>query len=111
MRAEETRCPHQEAERTAEAVLVGHDGSPFLAALCAETAPSWLRELPAVDTLRHVWRQRVLPLDAGGAGWRDQAAVPPGAQHSHAPYDPEAHDAQKRVCPWLGGQRAPDGGL
>jgi transposase len=82
--------------------MVGHDGYTFWAARYAETAPPWRRALPAVETLRQVWGQNVLPLYEGGARWRDKAAVPPGAQESHAPYDPEAHDAKQRAHPWLG---------
>jgi transposase len=81
---------------------VGCDGDALLAALHAEPAPSWLRELPAVESLRQVGGQTLLPLSEGGARWRDQAAWPPGAPYSNAPYDPEAHEAQKRAHTWLG---------
>jgi transposase len=102
VRAEDARFPQQEAERTAYAEMVGGDGYAFFAALSSETAPPWLRELPAVETLRRVWGQNFLPLYEGGARWRDQADLPPGAQDINSPYDPEAHYAKKRAHTWLG---------
>src|SRR5262249_7642897 len=65
LRAEDAGFPQQEAERTAYAEMVGCDGSALFATLYAETAPPWLRELPAVETLRHVWIQHFLPLYEG----------------------------------------------
>jgi transposase len=101
-RAEDARFPQQEAERTAYAEMVGCDGYTLFAALHAETAPSWLHELPAVETLRQVWLQNFLPVYEGGARWRDKADLPPGAQYINSPYDPEAHYAKKRAHTWLG---------
>jgi len=46
LRAEDSRLPQQDAERIAYAELVGCDGYALFAALRAETAPPWLRELP-----------------------------------------------------------------
>lgn len=102
LRAEDARLPHPEAERTAYAESVGGDGSHVLQALYAETAPPWLRALPAVDILRHVWVQHFLPVYEGGARWRAKEERPPAAQSIHAPSDPEAHDAKKRDHAWLG---------
>jgi hypothetical protein len=91
VRAEDARFPQQEAERTADAERVGYDGYALFAARSAETARPWLRELPAVEILRPVGRQHLLPLYEGGARWRDKADLPPGAQYLNSPYDPEAH--------------------
>jgi transposase len=101
LRAEDARFPQQEAERIAYAEMVGCDGYVLLAALYAESAPPWLRELPAVETLRRVWVQNLLPPYEGGARWRDKADLPPAAQYINSPYDPEAHYAKKRT-PGLG---------
>ena len=102
LRAEDARFPQQEAERTAYAEMVGCDGYALFAAFYAETVPPWLRELPAVETLRHVWVQNFLPVYEGGARWRDKADLQPGAQYINSPYDPEAHYAKKRAHTWLG---------
>ena len=102
LRAEDARFPQQEAERTAYADMVGCDGYALFAALYSATAPPWLRELPAVETLRRVWLQNFLPLYEGGARWGDKADLPPGAQYINSPYDPEAHYAKKRAHTWLG---------
>lgn len=90
VRAEDTRFPQQDAECIAYAEMVGSDGHALCAALSSETAPPWLRELPAVDTLRQAWVQNFLPIDEGVARWRDKVDLPLGAQYSHSPYDPEA---------------------
>lgn len=102
VRAEDTRFPQQDAERIAYAEMVGSDGYALFAALYSETAPPWLRELPAVETLRQAWVQNFLPIYEGGARWRDKADLPPGAQYINSPYDPEARYAKKRAHTWLG---------
>ena len=102
LRAEDARFPQQDAERTAYAEGVGCDGYRLFKALYAETAPPWLRELAAVETLRQVWVQNFLPLYEGGARWREKGALPPASQHINSPYAPEAHYAKKRDHTWLG---------
>jgi hypothetical protein len=39
----------------APAVIVGTDGFALLEAVYAAEVPSWLREVPAVQTLRRLW--------------------------------------------------------
>ena len=34
--------------------------------------------------------------------WRTTAEVPPSAQHSSSPYDPDARYTSKRQSPWIG---------
>jgi len=46
------RLPASKAERGAEAERIGRDGHALLAALYAVDALPWLREIPAVETLR-----------------------------------------------------------
>jgi transposase len=57
-RVENYRLPASKAERGAEAERIGRDGHVLLAALYAEEAPHWLREVPAVETLRQGWVQQ-----------------------------------------------------
>src|SRR5437763_1343962 len=56
-RVEDDRLPDGKQAREAYAIVIGKDGAKLLDALYADTAPSWLREIPAVQTLRGVWVQ------------------------------------------------------
>src|SRR5262249_53722722 len=57
-RVEEYRLPSGKVERERYANEVGADGWRLLDALDDPTTPAWLRELPAVQTLRRVWAQQ-----------------------------------------------------
>jgi transposase len=57
-RFDEYRFPKAQTERLAFAQMIGTDGHRLLTAVYASTAPSWLAELPAVETLRLVWVQQ-----------------------------------------------------
>jgi transposase len=54
-RMDSYRIPQGEDKRTAMAVQVGVDGFHLLHAVHTTEAPIWLREMPAVLTLRTVW--------------------------------------------------------
>jgi len=56
-RVEDYRLPKGAAEREQYAKQVGADGWQLLEALAQPQTPAWLRELPAVVTLRQVWAQ------------------------------------------------------
>ena len=60
-RVEEYRLPKSKAEREQYANQVGADGWHLLDALEDNATPTWLRELPAVQTLRRVWAQQYHP--------------------------------------------------
>ena len=100
-RAEEYRLPQEEAKRTAYAERVGADGYRVLEALWSETAPGWLRAIPAVETLRQVWVQNFMPVE-GNARWRDTDNLPPATRYLNSPYEPEARYSKKRDLTWLG---------
>jgi len=100
-RAEEYRLPKGESERRAEAERIGRDGVHLLTALYASAAPAWLRELPAVETLRQVWVQQYTVAD-GAVRWRGPADQPPAARLLSSPYDLDARFAKKRSTQWLG---------
>jgi transposase len=102
LRAEDARLPQKEVERTAYAELVGRDGYALFEVLASATAPPWLRELPAVETLRTVWLQNFLPVYEGGVLLRDKDNLPPGSQYINSPYDTDARYSKKRNHTWLG---------
>jgi len=102
-RAEDSRLPPTEVTRSADAHMVGTDGHVLLAALPAPEAPRWLREVPAVEILRQVWRQQYYVDPAGPVHWRTAAeGLPPSHTALSSPYDAEAHDATKRTTSWIG---------
>jgi transposase len=100
-RVEDYRLPERQAERQAYAEVIGADGLLLLTAIYAPTAPVWLRELPAVQTLRQVWVQNYTWVD-GQLGWRDANNIPPAELFISSPYDVEAHYAKKRSTSWVG---------
>lgn len=101
-RAENFRLPEDESQRIAYAEQVGGDGYRLLEALWSESAPTWLREVPAVKILRQIWIHHFIPVDGGGARWRKSGELPPGALHINSPYDAEARYSKKRDKAWLG---------
>jgi transposase len=99
----EYRLPPGRAERYALAEGMGADGFQLLAAVYAPSAPPWLREVPAVQTLRQVWVQQFYaPLDEGTVRWRDADDLPPAPLLISSPYDPEARYGKKRDTEWTG---------
>lgn len=111
-RLDEYRLPKAAAARQALATQSGADGFHLLRAVSAPPAPTWLRAVPAVETLRQVWVQQYhAPDDAdgtsgasgsGGGRWRDTADIPPAARHINSPHDPEARYCTKRGTVWTG---------
>jgi transposase len=96
----EYRLPDALAARTALAEQIGADGRGLLAAVYAAEAPAWLRDIPAVETLRRAWVQQ---FHAGEpARWRDAKDLPPAARLISTPYDPEARYSAKRSTHWTG---------
>jgi transposase len=101
-RAEDDRLPAGKEAREALALAIGADGHALLAAVYATDAPAWLRELPAVETLRRVWVQQYAVED-GRLHWRTDAhGLPPASRFISSPYDLDAHLARKRTTPWVG---------
>jgi transposase len=100
-RLEDYRLPEHQADRDAYAEIIGADGLLLLTAIYAPTAPVWLRELRAVQTLRQVWVQNYSWVDQR-LGWRDANTIPPAELFINSPYDPDAHYAKKRSTSWVG---------
>jgi transposase len=101
-RVEETRWPAGEPEQRAYAEAVGQDGHRLLSRIYTPEAPQWLRQMPAVETLRRVWVQQFYTTDQT-VSWRtDVEGVPPAALLSGSPYDTQARNAKKRSTGWMG---------
>jgi transposase len=96
------RLPRDAAGRVALAEAIGADGQRLLHAVYAPTAPSWLRDVPAVETLRRVWLQQYHPTAEGPARWRRADDLPPASLLLQSPYDPDARYSTKRDTRWTG---------
>jgi transposase len=99
-RFSEYRLPDGLAARAALAEQIGADGRDLLAAVCAAAAPGWLREVPAIETLRQAWVQQFYAGEP--IRWRDAKDLPPAAVLISTPYDPEARYSWKRSTSWTG---------
>lgn len=100
-RAEDDRLPGSKEAREALALTIGTDGHALLAAVDAPTALAWLRETPALMTLRQVWLQQYQLVD-GEVHWRATENIPPASIFTSSPYDRDAHYAKKRSTQWVG---------
>ncbi len=104
-RLESYRLPKQRAQREALAETIGSDGLRLLSALNQPGAPVWLRQVPAVETLRRVWLQQYyapqLPPYAGVC-LRTSEDQPPSALLIVSPHDPQARYSTKRSTEWVG---------
>jgi transposase len=106
-RIDEIRLPGSETRRTALAVQYGKDGYHLLEAVRAPGAPGWLRELPAVETLRATWVQQYYRVidEHGEKVVRREASehgLPPGRLQVVSPYDTAARYSEKHGKGWLG---------
>ena len=101
-RVDDYHLPKKKEKRQAYAEVIGADGHALLEAIYAPQAPGWLRQIPAVETLRRVWVQQFY-LDAAGVHWRtDKQGIPPSVLFISSPYDVEAHYAKKHTTSWVG---------
>lgn len=100
-RFEAYRLPDKKSEREALQLQIGQDGSYLLRAIYSDPAPSWLRELPAVDVMLRVWRQQYY-IEADKVQWRDDKSLPPFKLLIVSPDDIEARNRTKRETNWSG---------
>jgi transposase len=100
-RADDYHLPTKPEARLALAEDTGRDGAALLAAVWADIASRWLREIPVIETLRRVWIQQYAVED-GVLRWRASEELPPAARCISSPYDLDAHYAKKRTTTWVG---------
>ena len=100
-RFDEYRFPKAQSQRLELAETIGADGHRLLAAVYESTAPAWLAELPAVETLRRVWVQQFF-VEEGHCRWRGNENIPPPALIIASPYDLDARLGVKRNHGWIG---------
>jgi transposase len=100
-RIEAYRLPKQKSAQQALALTIGQDGHKLLAAINADNAPAYLRQLPAVETLRQVWVQRFW-VDGDQVKVRADQDCPRHGGLIQSPYDVEARNQTKRQTNWTG---------
>lgn len=98
---EDYRLPSTKAERLELGEQVGRDGSFLLKAIYEANTATWLREIPAIQTLRQVWLQNFFE-DQGQLRWRHAGNIPPSAKMICSPFDIEARYNIKRQTAWMG---------
>ena len=99
---EESRLPKGTEARNDYAETIGRDGMRILEVIYDEpTTPLWLREIPAIETLRITWIQQYW-IDNGQLHWRSHKDLPPSGLRSNSPYDTEARYGNKRHTTWIG---------
>jgi transposase len=100
------RLPRAATAQAALAEAIGGDGRWLLGAIYDPAAPPWLREVPAVETLRQVWVQQYHATPAGPPPgpprWRGDRELPPANRLIQSPYDAEARFTTKRQTRWTG---------
>jgi len=72
------RLPKDEAVRQQLTLQVGTDGYATLRQVYGPDAPGWLREVPAIETLRQVWVQQY-QMKEEQVQWRANTELPPAA--------------------------------
>jgi transposase len=101
-RIEDALLPKSTEKRDEYARLVGIDGDLLLSKIYDQPVPSWLANIPAVETLRKVWLQQYI-IESDQIHWRTQKEGLPTATHLiSSPYDIQARYAKKNATIWLG---------
>ena len=100
-RIEEYRLPKGRDERQKLAEVIGMDGMMLMDAIYSEDSPHWLRELPAVETLRRNWVHQYYVIEVQ-LRLRKEEDVPPASLRCESPYDTEARYSTKRSIHWVG---------
>jgi transposase len=111
-RIEDVRLPRDQADREAYAQMVGEDGFHFLDAVEAAEAPTEVRELPILESLRRTWQrhyERRGDTALAGEGdakpcvrFKANRELPPAAESIESPYDADARYRHKRDTSWTG---------
>jgi transposase len=106
-RIEEYRFPKGKEAREKLGFQMAEDGFLLLATLDRQDAPTPLRDLPMVNTLRLVWARHFNRDDGGDdqgpkLRWRDAKELFESPVRLESPYDTEAKFSQKGSTHWVG---------
>ena len=100
-RVEQYRLPKSKQKQEELAEIIGQDGYFLLDAIDTSESMSWLRAIPAVETLRQVWVQQFW-LDHEQVRQREVKDMPPVGAWIRSPYDTQARYCTKRTTSWVG---------
>jgi transposase len=100
-RVEDYHLPVSKAAREQQAQTYGKDGKRLLDAIFDGNSPRWLRQVPAIETLRKAWVQQYYVSD-NRIDWRTEQGIPPATLMISSPYDLDAHYAKKQTTSWVG---------
>lgn len=100
-RVEDYRLPKDPGEREALSLVVGEDGYRLLSLIYGPTAPTWLCQIPAVQTLRQVWLHHFY-FEEEQIRLRGVSDLARSAKRIASPYDVEARFSTKRTTEWVG---------
>jgi len=97
------KLPKSKEARQEEAEKIGADGHALLGELLSEVSPAWLRQIPAVETLRRVWLQNFFYDRDGEVCWRtSEEGIPRSTDYINSPLDPDCRHARKFTTSWVG---------
>lgn len=100
-RFENWRFPKSKAEQQALAEQIGRDGNQLLEFLDGPSTETWLRSVPAVESLRQVWQQQYIHIE-GQVRQCPVEDMPTESTWLRSPYDTEARYCTKRTTNWVG---------
>jgi transposase len=100
-RVENYDLPKTDRARAELASVMALDGQLLLSAIDADTEQSWLREIPAVRTLRRVWAEQYEERE-GRLFFRAVKDLPSPAGLLTSPYEIEARYSTKSGMTWVG---------
>lgn len=95
------RLPKEAKAREEMGLVMGLDGYEVLKHVYAATAPQWLREVPAIETLRRIWIQQYEVRDEQ-VHWRADKDLPAPQELIGSPFDLDARTSTKRDTTWNG---------
>ncbi len=99
-RMENYRFPKAETERNELGATIGRDGVELLQVVETADLP-WLRDLPAIKTLRKVWDEQYTGT-AEALTFREKKDLESAGDLIVSPYDTEARFSVKRGMEWIG---------
>jgi transposase len=105
LRSDPVRLPNEVSKREARAHQIGADGDQLLDRVGAAERAPYLRDLPAVEALRQIWRQQYDRCTVPGLEalrWRTTDEPPPAALRVTSPDDLEARSSTKRETQGVG---------
>ena len=74
----------------------------LLNAVFSESAPTWLKDVPAMRVLWRVWIQNFTWNDEATLRFRTDGEVPPGRMFINSPFDQDARLSRKHSMYWVG---------